>query len=149
MKDNILRIGRVTTVLYLLLFVIVLLVGKVLFPLVFGSTFNLMYLPFLILIPGIWALSNLFILSAYFGGINKVKVNVQGACVGLVLILIGDFILIPRYGMYAAAAVSTVGYIATFLYSFLHIQKEHSVSITQYWSINKEDIQWLQSMIKR
>jgi O-antigen/teichoic acid export membrane protein len=149
MKDNILRIGRFTTVLYVLLFIIVLIIGKHFFPWIFGSTFQLMYLPFLILLPGIWALSNLFILSAYFGGVNKVKVNIQGACVGLVLILVGDLILIPIYGMYAAAFVSTIGYIATFLYSFLHIRKEYSVSITQYWSINKDDIKWLQATIKR
>jgi O-antigen/teichoic acid export membrane protein len=78
-----------------------------------------------------------------------VKVNIQGACIGLVMILIGDFLFIPKYGMYAAAIVSTIGYIATFLYSFLHISKEHSVSITQYWSINKDDIKWLQAIIKR
>ena len=149
MKDNILRIGRITTVLYIILFLIVLVAGKTLFPLVFGSSYQLMYVPFLILVPGIWALSNLFILSAYFGGVNKVKVNVQGACVGLALILIGDFLLIPTYGMYAAAAVSTVGYVATFLYSFFHIKKEHSVSITQYWNINKDDIKWIQAIIKK
>jgi O-antigen/teichoic acid export membrane protein len=149
MKDNILRIGRFTTVLYLILFIVVLLIGRDLFPWTFGNSFRLMYTPFLLLVPGIWALSNLFILSAYFGGVNKVKVNIQGACIGLVMILIGDFLFIPKYGMYAAAIVSTIGYIATFLYSFLHISKEHSVSITQYWSINKDDIKWLQAIIKR
>lgn len=149
MKDNILRIGRITSVLYAIMFVFVLVAGQPLFPAVFGESFQLMYLPFLILIPGIWALSNLYILSAYFGGINKVRVNIQGACVGLIIILTGDFLFIPKYGMNAAAIVSTIGYIATFLYSFLHISREHSVSISEYWSINKEDIKWLQAITKR
>jgi O-antigen/teichoic acid export membrane protein len=149
MKDNIFRIGRFTTILYAILFIVVLAVGNFLFPLIFGETYQLMNVPFLILIPGIWALSNLFILSAYFGGVNKVKVNIMGACVGLVLILAGDLIFIPHYGMYAAAIVSTVGYMATFLFSFSHIRKEYAVSITQYLSIKKDDIKWLQQVIKR
>jgi O-antigen/teichoic acid export membrane protein len=57
MKDNILRIGRITTLLYVIMFVLVLAIGNRVFPMIFGDTFQLMYVPFLILIPGIWALS--------------------------------------------------------------------------------------------
>jgi O-antigen/teichoic acid export membrane protein len=149
MKDNILRIGRVTTVLYIVLFLFILLCGKWLFPFVFGYTFQLMYMPFLLLLPGVWALSNLFVLSAYFGGVNKVKVNVQGAVAGLVVILIGDMVFIPRYGINAAAVISTAGYSVNFFYSFLHMRKEHAVSISEYWNINKDDIRWLQAIVKR
>jgi O-antigen/teichoic acid export membrane protein len=149
MKDNILRIGRVTTVLYILLFLIIMLTGQWAFPFVFGYTYQLMYVPFLLLLPGVWALSNLFVLSAYFGGINRVKVNVQGAVVGLILILAGDFIFIPRYGIKAAALISTVGYTANFIYSFLYMRKDYSISITEYWKINKDDIKWLMATIKR
>ncbi len=66
MKDNILRIGRITTVLYVILFCLILLFGNWFFPFVFGDTYRLMYLPFLLLVPGIWALSNLFILKCLF-----------------------------------------------------------------------------------
>lgn len=149
MKDNILRIGRMTTVLYLVLFLVIMLSGRWLFPYIFGYTYQLMYTPFLLLLPGVWALSNLFVLSAYFGGVNKVKVNLQGAVVGLVVILAGDIIFIPRYGINAAAVVSTVGYCTNFFYSFLHMRKEHVISINEYWRINKGDIKWLQAIIKK
>jgi len=149
MKDNILRIGRFTTLLYLLFFVVVAVSGKWLFPVVFGPTYNMMYLPFLVLLPGIWALSNLFVLSAYFGGTNQVKTNITGAAIGLVIILLGDVLFIKTYGIVAAAIISTAGYLANFGYAFYRIQKEHPVSIKEYWKINKEDFKWISAALQR
>jgi O-antigen/teichoic acid export membrane protein len=108
-----------------------------------------MYVPFLLLIPGVWALSNLFVLSAYFGGINKVKINVQGALISLLFILLMDYLFIPSYGIIAAAIISSVGYIINFLFSFKHLQREHKVSIEQYWQISKDDITWLKALLVR
>ena len=149
MKDNILRIGRFTTLLHVVLFVVVLLLGKWIFPLVFGATYNMMYLPFIVLLPGIWGLSNLFVLSAYFGGTNQVKTNIIGAAIGLVIILLGDIFFIKRYGILAAAVVSTAGYLANFGYAFYSIRKEHQVSITEYWKMNKEDFKWISTALQR
>jgi O-antigen/teichoic acid export membrane protein len=147
-RENILRIGRITSMLFVVLFVLMLLSGYWMFPLVFGNSYKLMYLPFLLLLPGIWALSNLYILSAYYGGVNKVKVNVQGAFIALIVILTGDFLLIPKGGIIAAAMVSTLGYLVNFLYSFFVLKNEQSVSIFQYFNINKDDIRWLKSFIQ-
>jgi O-antigen/teichoic acid export membrane protein len=147
-RENILRIGRVTSLLYIILFVLILLLGDWMFPMVFGRTYQLMYLPFLVLLPGIWALSNLYILSAYYGGVNKVKINVQGAFIALIVILTGDILLIPKGGIIAAAMVSTLGYLVNFLYSFLMLKNEQTVSIFQYFNINKDDIRWLRSFIQ-
>ncbi len=147
MKENILRIGRLISLLFVGLFILATLSGEWVFPQVFGYTFQKMYWPFLLLIPGIWALSNLFILSAYFGGINKVKVNVQGASVALFFILLGDWLFIPRFGMEAAALVSSVGYIVNFLYSFYFLKQEHPVRFSQYWRITKDDIRWAKSLL--
>jgi len=149
MKENIMRIGRITTVLYFVLFLFIFFTGRSMFPFVFGPTFQRMFVPFLLLMPGMWALSNLFILSAYFGGINRVRVNVQGAALALVFIFIADYLFIPRYGMAAAALISTLGYSINFIYSFLILQKEYKVSFTQYVSINKEDIKWVRNILQR
>lgn len=148
-KNNILIIGRISSLLFFTFFVVIAISGKWLFPFVFGETFQLMYIPFLLLLPGIWALSNLTILSAYFAGVNKVKINVQGASLALIVILAGDFVFIPHYGIFAAALVSTAGYTINFMYSFLILQKEHPVSISKYWNINKEDIRWLKNIIQK
>ncbi len=149
MKDNIMRIGRITTVVYVVLIIVIAILGNWMFPFVFGKTYNLMYAPILLLLPGIWALSNLFILSAYFGGTNQVRVNIKGAALGLLVIILGDFLFIKKYGIQAAAVVSTLGYFVNFLYSFHNMKKEHQVSITEYWMLNKEDIKWLRATIQR
>ena len=148
LKENILRIGRITTVMYALIFSLTLLVGYWMFPWFFGDTFTLMYLPFLLLLPGVWALSNLSILSAYFGGINKVRVNIQGAILALLIILIGDLLFIPRGGIVAAAAVSSAGYFANFLYSLTMLRSEHLVSLDRYLRIDKGDIRWLKKVFQ-
>lgn len=149
MKDNIMRIGRITTLLFVMLILVIAASGMWLFPFVFGPTFQLMYYPFLLILPGIWALSNLYILSAYFGGINRVKVNVKGAGLGLLVILAGDYFFIPRYGILAASLISSIGYFVNFIYSFMLFKKEHPVSFTEYWTINIKDLQWLKSIIPK
>jgi O-antigen/teichoic acid export membrane protein len=148
-KDDVLRIGRITTVLFLVFYAFIFFTGKWLFPFVFGPTFQLMYRPFLVLLPGIWALSNLSVLSAYFAGTNKVKVNVTGAALALLVIFIADYVFIPAYGILAAAMISTTGYLLNFMYSFYSLQKEHSISLSQYWRINKDDMIWLKGIIRR
>jgi O-antigen/teichoic acid export membrane protein len=129
MQQNIMRIGKMTVALYLGFFLGTAAFGRWAFPFIFGPTFRLMYLPFLLLVPGICALSNLYLLSAYFSGINRVKVNVVGAVLALLVILAGDFLLIPRYGIAAAAAVSTIGYSVNFGYSYLVFKKQYRLQI--------------------
>jgi Na+-driven multidrug efflux pump len=74
---------------------------------------------------------------------------VQGASIALLVILGGDFVFVPHYGIFAAAIVSTAGYTINFIYLFFILQKEHPVSISTYWTLNKEDIIWLRSIIHK
>ena len=149
MKENIMRIGRFMSIVYLFLFLVAFIVGKWLFPLVFGNTFQLMYRPFLLLLPGIWSLSNLYLLSAYFGGINRLKVNVTGAAIGLGVILMGDYFFIPKFGIEAAAVISSVGYFVNFAYSFVIFKQQHPVSFAEYWRMNLNDLQWLRNITRK
>jgi O-antigen/teichoic acid export membrane protein len=149
MKKNIIRIGKFGTLVYIIILFVVVVWGEWLFPFVFGESFYNMYVPFILLMPGLWALNNLFVLSAYFGGTNNIKVNVWGAALGLLFILVGDMLFIPTYGIVAAAIVSSVGYFINFYFSFYHLQKEYKVRFIAYFQIQKEDIQWLFSVIKK
>jgi O-antigen/teichoic acid export membrane protein len=82
------------------------------FPLLFGETYSGMYLPFLLLIPGIMSVTLLYPHAAYLAGKNKVNVNIKGGLLALLIIIPADILLIPRFGIDAAAAISSVGYIA-------------------------------------
>jgi O-antigen/teichoic acid export membrane protein len=117
------RMTRIAALLFCLVFLIVFFTGRTLFPLVFGSSLQQMYVPMLILLPGVLFLSVLSLLSAYFGGIHRPDINAKGALAGLIVIIIGDILVIPRYNIAGAAAVSSAGYLVCLLYSWIEFKK--------------------------
>jgi O-antigen/teichoic acid export membrane protein len=104
-----------------------------------------MYQPFLLLIPGILSLSGLFTLTAYFAGSDQQKINITGAVYSLIVILIGDIIFIPRYGINAAALISSIGYIVYQGYIVLVFKKEFNTSLSKFFMIQLSDF----SIIKK
>ncbi|MCZ2222817.1 MAG: polysaccharide biosynthesis C-terminal domain-containing protein [Chitinophagales bacterium] len=132
------------------LFIGIILIASIgfwLFPAVFGATFNNMTIPTLLLLPGIFSLAVLCLLSAYFAGKGKVKINVIGGVYALIVVIIGDFIFIPIWGINAAAAVSTAGYTVNLLYSLYHFFKNHKFSLSVLYSFNKADWYWVKNML--
>jgi O-antigen/teichoic acid export membrane protein len=102
-----------------------------------------MYIPALILLPGILFLSILAPLSAYFAGLHRPAVNVRVALAGFFVMLAGDILFIPRYGLPAAAAVSSAAYFACVLYSLLEFGRIHRLRPVSLLIIKKEDWRWL------
>ena len=93
--------------------------GYWLFPLVFGPSFTKMYIPFLLLIPGILSISALYPYTAYFSGENMIGVNIVGSLLAFSFIVLADFLFIPFYGINAAAGISSIGYFIYYCYVFL------------------------------
>lgn len=141
-------IARIFSQLFLLAFIVVLVAGEQIFTLVFGESFNKMQLPMLVLIPGMLALSLLALLSAYFGGKGKIRINLYAAIIGLVVMIGGDILFVPHYGIIAAAAVSTVSYVANTGYSMWQFNKDHSMRWIEFFKWKKEDYNWLFSFFK-
>ena len=110
------------------------LTGWWLFPFLYGSSFSLMPTCFILLVPGILALTMVRILAAYFAGINKVRYNLTGAAISLVLIVIVDFIFIPRYGINAAAATSSLGYISYLAFLLFSYRRHFSFRLIDFWA---------------
>jgi O-antigen/teichoic acid export membrane protein len=107
--------------------------GHWLFVWVFGSSFNNMYTPFVLLIPGILALTVVRVVAAHFAGLNLVKHNLTGGILALVIIVLGDWWLIPVYGIAAAAAVSSVGYLLYMGYLLLQFNKKYATGIGSFF----------------
>jgi O-antigen/teichoic acid export membrane protein len=131
-------------------YVIILLVpaifGYWLFPLVYGETFTRMYLPFLLLIPGILSLATLSLVAALNAGEGRVIVNLTGGLVALAVIVAGNFMFSRRYGIYAAAAVSSAGYICYQVYVMWRLVKEHEgLHILDFFKLRYNDL----TMIKK
>lgn len=98
--------------------------GNWLFPWVFGPTFSKMYIPFLLLIPGILAISGLYPFTAYFAGEDRIRVNIYGSVMAFVFIVIADYLFIPQYGINGAALISSIGYFIYYCYVFMVFKKE-------------------------
>ncbi len=150
-KEN---IGTMLTLLsraifftYLVVCLLLAFAGKWLFPLVFGESFSDMYQPFLLLVPGILALSGLYTLTAYFAGKDQIKTNIIGSVYSLAVILIGDILLIPLFGIQAAALVSSIGYMVYQGYIIAVFKKEFDIPLSRFFLIRKSDLAQIKNNI--
>lgn len=130
--NSLVKVVRLVLLMVLLPVALLAIIGHWLFPFLYGDTFGSMYLPFLLLIPGILSLSVVTLLAAYNAGTNRVAENIKGALLGLVFIVAGDWLLIPRFGIAAASTVSSVSYFIYMLYLLTGFSKHTGIKMTQF-----------------
>lgn len=140
-------ISRFIFLIYSVICLIAILTGKWLFPFVFGPSFNDMYLPFVLLVPGILSLSVSFTLSAYFSGIKKLGVNIKAALLALGVVLTGNFIGVSFYSIQVAAVVSSISYIVLMIYLINVMKKQHQLSTSDFFLFRPKDLRNLKTII--
>ena len=129
--------------IYFLSLLLLALFGKFLFPYIYGESYDRMYSPMLWLSPGILALALQALLTAYYAGRDKVKYNLFGALLALIVIVIADFILIPPYAADGAAMGSSLGYLAYAIFMFVNYKKDTGIAYPEFLLVRKNDFQWL------
>ncbi len=149
MKEGIERLSRIIVLLYILASGVLALIGHWLFPFVFGESYGSMYVVFLWLVPGLFALSLLALMAAYFAAINQVKINIITSLVGLLVIVIADLLLIPVYGIIGAAAASSVGYLVCFFVALYYFNKETNVGLMDLLFFRKTDVDFLRNLVTK
>ncbi|MBS1731138.1 MAG: polysaccharide biosynthesis C-terminal domain-containing protein [Bacteroidetes bacterium] len=140
---GIMIIARLLSRLFLVALIITSFFGNTIFITVFGETFDRMWLPFMILIPGIFALSVLTMLSSYFAGKGNLRVNVIGASIALMIVITGDYFFVPKYGIIAAACVSSMAYMANLAFSLRQFKLDYNINIIHFFTWKKSDFSWL------
>lgn len=140
-------LSRSLLLVYSIICIFLIAIGYWFFPFVFGASFHSMYVPFVFIIPGILALSALYPLTAYYAGKNKVIVNVTGTVLALIVIIIGDWIFIPFYGINAAALVSSVAYITFHVYVLLYFKNENKSAVTDFYTLRFSDLLKMKSSL--
>lgn len=113
--------------------------GYWLFPFVFGETFNNMYRPFILLVPAILSYSVIHLLAAYYSGKKMLSVNLKGNLLALIIIVVGDMLVIPSFGITGAAIVSSVGYICYMSFILLMHRKEYKSRFADFLLFRKND----------
>ncbi|HEU4421108.1 MAG TPA: polysaccharide biosynthesis C-terminal domain-containing protein [Pilimelia sp.] len=89
------------------------LAAGLLLPLVYGSAFDAAVAPALILLCGLVGEGVAGLLTAYLYGVGRPGLNSLAIGVGVVVTVVGDLLLIPRYGAVGAAIASALAYLAT------------------------------------
>lgn len=139
-RDTVALLSRFFLVIYLVIIAVIAAIGGWLFPFVYGETFNRMYWPTLLILPGIWALSVMVLLAAYFSGKGNVKINIYGGLLSVVIVLVGNYFFTFRYGMIAAAAISTIAYFSYMFFLLWQFEKEYKVPIADFFIPKKTDL---------
>jgi O-antigen/teichoic acid export membrane protein len=145
---HVLSLGRLIVLAYIILFFGLLVLGNWFFPFVFGASYSLMNIIFLLFVPGFCALSCLALISAWFLGNGFLKINVTGALLALITLVAADIFFVPSYGVYAAAIVSSVAYIVNVLYASIMLSKKMKIPFAEFFSFGKKDFYWIKNIIK-
>lgn len=103
---------------------VIAITGKYLFPLLFGKNFSEMYNFMLILLPGFVCLGMLTLLNAVYIGKGNIRKIFVGDVTGFLLVTGLDAWLVPQYGAYAAAIISSAAYCLVFLYLLSSFKKQ-------------------------
>jgi O-antigen/teichoic acid export membrane protein len=146
-NKSIVVLFRIFLIVFIVAILFVAFLGNWLFPFVFGNSFNNVTIPLILLLPGIFGIAVLVLLSAYFSGKGKVSINVKGAALALIVVVIGDVIFIPTYGIYAAALVSAVAYLVNLSYALWHFFRDYKLTFLQLFSFSKQDWFWAKNML--
>ncbi|HYE53964.1 MAG TPA: polysaccharide biosynthesis C-terminal domain-containing protein [Chitinophagaceae bacterium] len=141
-------ISRWLLVMYVLVVLAIAVTGKWLFPAIYGQSFNQMYGPFLLLSPGIVSLSMLALITAFNAGKHRININIKGSVIALLVIVAGNLVFVPRYGIYAAALVSSVGYICFQVYVLAHFKKEYRSGVLAFFVPRMSDWQKVKQFVR-
>jgi len=136
---NLCRIMRLLLAGGILFYLLFLITGRYIIPMIYGDGFSYIYNCGVLLFPGIIALMTVSVTANYLSGVNQAKYNLQGVVLSLSIILAGNYLFIPRYGIYAASLVSTVGYLTYALYMLVRFKREAACSWQQMLLARKED----------
>ena len=119
--------------------IIMLILPENIYISLFGIEFKSIQTIMLSLAPGIIALSFFTIINHYYAGIGKNFVNVKGALIGNVSLLIFGFILIPKYAAIGAAIANSLAYIFMLVFLLGIFSKEQKINLTHFFP-SKNDI---------
>jgi O-antigen/teichoic acid export membrane protein len=99
-------------------------IGEMIYPLIFGASFGEMYQLMYILMPGFVGLGLLTLINAIYinkGNIRKIFI---GDLLGFCLVFSLDWWLIPKYGVYSAAIISSSAYVFVFIFLLFDLKKQ-------------------------
>jgi O-antigen/teichoic acid export membrane protein len=118
-------------------------------PLLFGKAFEESIPATQILAIGVIFISQRLVFMGYFKAINKMHYAVHAAWAGVLITVILDILLIPKYGILGAAIATTFAYATSSCYLIFVAYINLRFSLASILILKKSDIKWLLSKNKK
>jgi len=141
------QICRNTLFITLVVAIILLGLSRYLIILFYGSTYLPVLTPFLVLLPGVVALSICKVLSNELIGRGKPIINTIAAAISLSINVPLNILFIPMWGIVGAAFASTISYSITSIVVITAFLKISRASIRDTLFIKKEDFQLYKNIL--
>jgi O-antigen/teichoic acid export membrane protein len=97
-------------------------------PLFFGSAYASSVPLFGVLLLGGIPISSALVITAFNSSQNKLRINLNGSIIGLLICLLLNFALIPKYSYYGAAIASAIAYLVNCIYLWIQFATANNIS---------------------
>jgi O-antigen/teichoic acid export membrane protein len=140
---------RVITGCFIFFTLFIVVTGYWLFPLLFGSGFTAMYTALLLYLPGFFSLCIVTVLAAYLAGLELIKINLAASAVALIVVITGDIVLIPYFGINGAAVASSIAYFVCMVYLLWYTKKKMQYTLYDFFILQTADIKMITDLLKQ
>lgn len=139
---KVLKLVYIYFMLAMVLGLLIVISGFWLFPKLYGPDFDKMYIATIILIPGLLCFAASYPLSTYFSGKDKNTITMKAIGSAIPLMILLNFILIPRFSINGAAVSSSVANIFYFTFLMICFMRQNKLSMHNLFSQIKEQLNW-------
>jgi O-antigen/teichoic acid export membrane protein len=147
--DKVQQLCRGISFIFIPVTITVILTANSVLPWMFGTGFNYMYLAILLYMPGFFSLSIITILAAHLAGKNLLRVNLFACLLALIVVVTGDFLVVPIGGINGAAAVSSIAYLIYLTYLVLVYKKKFNSVIADFFFFKRTEVAGVFLQIKK
>lgn len=138
--------SRLNFTLVFLLGIIIYILGETIIPFLYGEEFAASINPLNLLLPGIIISAITKVFAVAIINANKIKYNLLATIIGLIVTLILDFTLIPKYGIIGASLASSISYFAIFGAVFYFLHKKLKYPLENYYLFGIKDFKKIKQL---
>lgn len=141
------KVSRINLLFTSILITTVVLLSIYVIPFLYGEEFRESVHPFILLCFGAFFLLIRNVFASFNVATNHQKINLRANILALVITLILDITLIPKYGIIGACYASIVAYAASCMFVIIITLRNSELSISKFIFINRNDVSFLYDFI--
>ncbi|SES81965.1 lipopolysaccharide biosynthesis protein [Hymenobacter actinosclerus] len=132
LPDSALRVGRLAVLGTAVAVLVLVAMPPAVLTATFGREFGPAQAVMRLLAPGVVIMAVQMLITSYFSGRARYRLNNMASLVGLVVTVAGGLLLIPRLGIAGAALASTFSYAASTAFLVWHFRRVTGLGITAF-----------------